>query len=148
MSDLPAPEAVTEAIRTEDLAALADALAGSPLPRSLGIAFEVVEPGRAVARLPAGPDLVNFLGFAHTGALFTLAEQAMAAAANSLGYVGLPLNCDVHFLSGARPDRDVIASARVVDTQGRIARVAVEVRQGDTEVLRLTEMVFLRHAKG
>ena len=148
MSDLPAPDTVTEAIRAEDLDALADALAASPLARSLGIAFHALEPGRAEARLPGGPDLVNFLGFAHTGALFTLAEQAMAAAANSLGYVGLPLNCDIHFLSGARPDQDLTASARVVDTQGRIARVAVSVRQGDAEILRLTEMVFLRHAKG
>lgn len=137
-------EAVEAAIRTEDLGRLRSALEDSPLARDLGIAFTEFEAGRAAARLPAGPRLRNFLGYSHTGALFALAEQVMAAAANSLGYVGLPLNCEIHFLKGADPNLDLEARARVVDTQGRIARVSVEVVQGETEVAKVTEMVFLR----
>ncbi|GAB6064544.1 PaaI family thioesterase [Deferrisoma palaeochoriense] len=138
------PEPVLEAIAAEDLDALRTALEGSPLAQALGIAYESLEPGRARARLPAGDLLPNFLGFAHTGALFALAEQVMAAAANTLGFVGLPLNCEIHFVKGADPSRDTVASAHVVDTQGRIARVVVEVKQDDLEILRVTEMVFLR----
>jgi hypothetical protein len=37
-----------------------------------------------------------------------------------------------------------VARAHVVDTQGRIARVLVELHQDDVPVSRLTEMVFLR----
>ena len=142
----PEPTAVVAAIRDENLEDLRKVLEGSPLARALGITYELLEPGRAAAAMPAGDLLPNFLGYVHTGALFTLAEQAMAAAANSLGYVGLPLNCEVHFLKGADPGAGVTARAHVVDTQGRIARIAVEVVQGDVEVLRLTEMVFLRSA--
>jgi len=138
------PEALQNAIRDEDLAGLRAALEDSPLARDLGITFIEFEPGRAAARLPAGPTLRNFLGYVHTGAVFALAEQVMAAAANSLGYVGLPLNCEIHFLKGADPEAELVARARVVDTQGRIARVSVEVLQGETEVAKLTEMVFLR----
>lgn len=141
-------EDVQEAIRSENFSTLRRALEESPLAVELGIVFSEFEPGRAVARLPAGPKLRNFLGYTHTGGLFALAEQAMAAAANSLGYVGLPLNCDVHFLKGADPGQDLEARARVVDTQGRIARVSVEVVQGATEVARITEMVFLRSGAG
>jgi len=137
-------EEVEAAIRTENLALLRSALEQSPLAQSLGIEFTELEPGRAAARLPAGPQLRNFLGYTHTGGLFALAEQVMAAAANSLGYVGLPLNCEIHFLKGADPNVDLEARARVVDTQGRIARLAVEVVQGQTEVAKVTEMVFLR----
>ncbi len=139
-------QAVQEAIREERLTDVREALEASPLARQLGIEFQEFEPGRASARLPAGPGLRNFLGYTHTGALFALAEQVMAAAANSLGYVGLPLNCEIHFLKGADPAADLTAHARVVDTQGRIARVLVEVGQGGAEVARLTEMVFLRSA--
>ncbi len=135
-----------EAIRSESLKDVRAALEASPLARELGIEFEEFHAGRASARLPAGPKLRNFLGYTHTGALFTLAEQVMAAAANSLGYVGLPLNCEIHFLKGADPSLDLTAHARVVDTQGRIARVLVEVAQDGAEVARLTEMVFLRSA--
>lgn len=140
------PLAVHDAIRREDLRLLRQALESSPLARQLGIEYTELEPGRATARLPAGPELANFLGYAHTGALFTLAEQVMAAAANSLGYVGLPLSCEIHFLKGGNPAREHVATGHVVDTQGRIARVTVEVRDGDTEVARLTETVFLRSA--
>jgi uncharacterized protein (TIGR00369 family) len=142
------PDPVREAIRAENLQTLKRSLAQSPLAAELGIDFTEFEPGQATARLPAGPKLRNFLGYTHTGALFALAEQVMAAAANSLGYVGLPLNCEVHFLKGADPDQDMEARARVVDTQGRIARVSVEVLQGGAEVARITEMVFLRTGGG
>jgi len=138
------PEAVRDAINQEDLDALRNAIETSPLARALSIQFTEFEAGHATARLPGTTLLPNFLGYTHTGALFTLAEQAMAAAANSLGYVGLPLNCDVQFLNAADPAKDVVASARVIDTQGRIARVQVELTQDDVTVAKVSEMVFLR----
>jgi len=139
------PKAVRNAIKSEDLEALRHALEASPLARALSIQFTEFEAGRATARLPGSAQLPNFLGYTHTGALFTLAEQTMAAVANSLGYVGLPLNCDLQFLTAADPGKDVIASARVIDTQGRIARVQVELKQDDQTVAEVSEMVFLRH---
>jgi acyl-coenzyme A thioesterase PaaI-like protein len=87
---------------------------------------------------------LSFLGYTHTGALFTLAKQTMAIATNSLGHIGLPLNCDDQFLNAADPTRDVIASTRVIDTQGPIARVQVELTQEDQTIAEVFEMVFLR----
>lgn len=136
---------VRNAIKKEDLEELCRAIEASPLARSLSIQFTEFEAGRAIARLPGTEQLPNFLGYTHTGALFTLAEQTMAAVANSLGHVGLPLNCDVQFLSAADPVKDVIASARVIDTQGRIARVQVKLTQDNQTVAEISEMVFLRH---
>jgi 2-dehydropantoate 2-reductase len=138
-------EAVRDAILKEDLEALRRAIEASPIARALSIQFTVFEAGRATARLPGTTQLPNFLGYTHTGALFTLAEQTMAAVANSLGHLGLPLNCDVQFLKAADPTKDVIASATVIDTQGRIARVQVDLTQDDQSVAKVTEMVFLRH---
>lgn len=145
MSDsLPGTEIVQESIRNEDLGVLRQALEQSPLARSLGIEFTDFQHGHAAARLPPSPLLTNFLGYSHTGAVFSLAEQVMAAAANSLGQVGLPLSCEIHFLKGADPAAELRADARVVDTQGRIARVIVEVAQANVPIARLTELVFLR----
>jgi 2-dehydropantoate 2-reductase len=138
------PQAVRDAIKKEDLEALRRAVEESPLARALSIQFTKFEAGRATARLPGTAQLPNFLGYTHTGALFTLAEQTMAAAANSLGHIGLPLNCDVQFLNAADPAKDVIASARVIDTQGRIARVQVELTQENQPIAEVSEMVFLR----
>jgi 2-dehydropantoate 2-reductase len=138
-------KAVRNAIKREDMEALRRAIEASPLARALSIQFTKFEAGRATARLPGTAQLPNFLGYTHTGALFTLAEQTMAAVANSLGHVGLPLNCDVQFLNAADPAKDVIASARVIDTQGRIARVQVELTQDNQTVAEVSEMVFLRN---
>jgi 2-dehydropantoate 2-reductase len=138
-------KAVRNAIKKEDLEALRRAMEASPLARALSIQFTKFEAGRATARLPGTAQLPNFLGYTHTGALFTLAEQTMAAVANSLGHVGLPLNCDVQFINAADPAKDVIASARVIDTQGRIARVQVELTQDNKTVAEVSEMVFLRN---
>ena len=139
------PDAVRRAIKSEDLEALRRSLEASPLAQSLSIRFTEFEAGRVSARLPGTAQLNNFLGYTHTGALFTLAEQAMAAAANSLGHVGLPLNCDIQFINAADPAKDVTAEARVIDTQGRIARIQVELDQLDLRVAEVSEMVFLRH---
>ena len=138
-------KAVRTAIKREDLEALRRAIEASPLARALSIQFTKFEAGYAIARLPGTAQLPNFLGYTHTGALFTLAEQTMAAAANSLGHVGLPLNCDVQFLNAADPTQDVIAAARVIDTQGRIARVQVKLTQDNQTVAEVSEMVFLRN---
>jgi 2-dehydropantoate 2-reductase len=137
-------KAVRNAIKKEDLEALRRAIEASPLARTLSIQFTEFKAGRATARLPGTMQLPNFLGYTHTGALFTLAEQTMAAVANSLGHVGLPLNCDIQFLNAADPAKDVIASARVIDMQGRIARVQVELTQDSQTVAKVSEMVFLR----
>ena len=138
------PDVVRDAIKSEDLALLRRALEAAPLAQALSIKFTEFEPGRATARLPGTAQLPNFLGYTHTGALFTLAEQTMAAVANSLGHVGLPLNCDIQYLRAADPAKDVIATARVIDTQGRIARVLVELTQEEEKLAIVTEMVFLR----
>lgn len=138
------PDVVRDAIKSEDLAALRRALEAAPLAQALSIKFTEFEPGRATALLPGTAQLPNFLGYTHTGALFTLAEQTMAAVANSLGHVGLPLNCDIQYLRAADPAKDVIATARVIDTQGRIARVLVELTQEGEKLAMVTEMVFLR----
>jgi len=136
---------VRNAIKSEDLDVLQKAMEASPLARALSIQFVEFEAGQALTRLPGTTQLPNFLGYTHTGALFTLAEQTMAAAANSLGHVGLPLNCDVQFMNAADPTKDVMASAQVIDTQGRIARVHVELTQGDQTIAEVSEMVFLRN---
>ena len=138
------PDVVRTAIKEENLEALRRAMEASPLARALSIQFLEFEAGRATARLPGATQLPNFLGYTHSGALFTLAEQTMAAAANSLGHVGLPLNCDIQFLNAGDPAKDVIAAARVLDTQGRIARVQVELTQDDQTLAEVSEMVFLR----
>ncbi|MEZ0074491.1 DUF4442 domain-containing protein [Planotetraspora sp. GP83] len=51
-----------------------------PFARLLGISFDSVGSGTAVARMPDRADLHNHVGGPHAGALFSLAESASGAA--------------------------------------------------------------------
>ena len=51
-----------------------------PFARLLGITFDSVGTGTAVARMPDREDLHNHVGGPHAGALFSLAESASGAA--------------------------------------------------------------------
>ena len=51
-----------------------------PFATHVGIELEVIEKGRAVARLPWRPEGLNHIGTQHAGALFALGEAASGAA--------------------------------------------------------------------
>ncbi len=55
-----------------------------PFARTLGVSFDSVESGTAVARLADRPDLHNHVGGPHAGVVFSLAESASGAAMLSL----------------------------------------------------------------
>ncbi|ETK31977.1 DUF4442 domain-containing protein [Microbispora sp. ATCC PTA-5024] len=55
-------------------------LGSVPFARLLGISFDSIDSGTAVARMPDREDLHNHVGGPHAGALFSLAESASGAA--------------------------------------------------------------------
>ncbi|GAB1821898.1 DUF4442 domain-containing protein [Herbidospora sp. RD11066] len=55
-----------------------------PFARTLGVSFDSVDSGTAVARLADRPDLHNHVGGPHAGVVFSLAESASGAAMLSL----------------------------------------------------------------
>ncbi|WP_093173847.1 DUF4442 domain-containing protein [Sinosporangium album] len=96
-----------------------------PFARTLGITFDRVEDGLAVARLADRPDLHNHVGGPHAGALFTLAETASGAAllsaygdAMASGATPLALTATIRYLKLAKGE--VVAEARVPGTRERL----------------------------
>ena len=64
-----------------DLQAVAQGLAAAvPYNAHLGLEYRVLEPGRAVVRLPDDDHLRNHVGSQHAGALFSVAEAASGGA--------------------------------------------------------------------
>jgi acyl-CoA thioesterase len=63
-----------------------------------GITLEHVEPGLARARMAIGPQHLNGVGIAQGGAIFTLADFAFAAAANSGDLVAVAIDVSNSFL--------------------------------------------------
>jgi len=79
--------------------------------KSLGIALEEVEPGRAVLSMQIAEDMVNGHGIGHGGYVFLLADAAFAYACNSHGPVAVAQTAQVTFLQPVRPGDRLAAEA-------------------------------------
>ena len=91
-----------------------------------------VSPGHATAKMVLQPHHLNGLGLAQGGAIFTLADYAFAAAANSHGTVAVAINVSITFMKAAAAGT-LWAEAREVSKNFKIGSYVVEVKddQGD-----------------
>jgi acyl-CoA thioesterase len=108
------------------------------------LGIEVVEAGegRARATLTAGERHANFLGLVHGGAVFSLADAALAAASNSeTGTTAVATVVTIHLLRACRPGDDLVAEAEREHRGGRLALYRIT-------VLRLPERELVAVAEG
>jgi acyl-CoA thioesterase len=94
--------------------------------RYVGIELTEAFDGRAKAVLSIREDLLNGLQMVHGGAIFTLADLAFAAAANSKGRVAVAANASVSFLKSSK-GRRLTAEAWEVSSSRTLASYTVHV---------------------
>ncbi len=108
------------------------------------LGIEVVEAGegRATATLTVGERHANFLGLVHGGAVFSLADAALAAASNSEAVTtAVATVVTIHLLRACRPGDDLVAEAEREHRGGRLALYRIT-------VLRLPERELVAVAEG
>jgi acyl-CoA thioesterase len=104
------------------------ALGACPYARLLGMEILEARPGWArVAMDTTGKE--NFLGVAHGGAIFSLADQAFAAAANRGGLLQVAVSVHIHYLAPAKGRLEAVA--RLVAETDRTSHILVEVKSGE-----------------
>lgn len=86
-------------------------LAKDRFAANAGVRLIEVRFGFARAVMPIGPDQLNAAGSAQGGAIFTLADLAFAAAANSHGTLAVTVDASISFVRGASSG-ELIAEAR------------------------------------
>lgn len=76
--------------------------------------IELIETGKGYgkAQLVIGPQHLNAANTTQGGAIFTLADLALAAAANSHGALALSLTSNITFLRSSGPGDTLTAEAR------------------------------------
>jgi len=99
----------------------------------VGIELESVTPGRAKVHCEVQDRHLNGVKCVHGGMLFTLADMAFAAAANSHGRLAVALNASISFVKPAR-GKTISAEAKEVSRSGRHAVYEVRITDetGDT----------------
>ncbi len=111
----------------------ADALwATDRASQAMGIAIESVGPGRAIVAMTVGADMIGPDGVCSRGAIFLLADTAMAFASNTHGQRAVAQYCDIVFDKPVGVGEELVADARerhLSDRKG-IYDVRVQTRDG------------------
>jgi acyl-CoA thioesterase len=122
-------------------------LAQDAFASGTGITLEHVEPGQARARLVIGPQHLNGVGIAQGGAIFTLADFAFAAAANSTGSVAVAIDVSISFLK-AVTGGVLTAEAREEAASGRISTSVVRVTDQEGTLVAIFKGTAFRRKDG
>ena len=94
--------------------------------RLAGIELASLAPGCATARMPLNPSHLNGVGSVQGGAIFTLADFAFAAAANSHGTVAVAINVSITFVKAVSKGT-LTAEAREVALNPKLGSYTVHV---------------------
>jgi acyl-CoA thioesterase len=111
-----------------------------------GIELLEMAPGRARASMAVRPFHFNSAKTVHGGAIFTLADFAFAAAANSHGRLSLGINTSISFVKAATAGT-LYAEARELSRNSKLATYAVEVTDDSGELIAVFQGVVYRKDK-
>ena len=109
---------------------LSEFLLNDRFARRAGAEILTLEPGYAKVRMKVTPEHLNAAGVCQGGALFTLADLAFAAVANSYTQITLSLSAHITFLK-AVSEGWILAEAREVYHHNRIPYIEVHITQED-----------------
>lgn len=99
-----------------------------------GMSIVEVREGYAQAEVDLRPYHMNGAGTVHGGALFTLADLALAAASNSRGQLCLSINSSISIFKGAQTGK-LIAEACEVSNTPKLASYEVAIRNESGQLL-------------
>jgi acyl-CoA thioesterase len=126
--------------------AIHQCMANDKFAAHCGIELVSVAPGSARAKMPVQQHHWNGLGIAQGGAIFTLADFAFAAAANSYGTVAVAINVSISFLK-ATTQGTLWAEAREISKSHRIGSYTVEIKNDQGEAVALFQGMVYRKSE-
>lgn len=98
-----------------------EVVGGDPFALHLGVCVEEARDSYARTSLRIKAEHCNSAARSHGGVLFSLADQALAVAANSRGYLGLALEIKINYFAAAREGETIYAEATPIDIRKRIS---------------------------
>lgn len=102
--------------------------ADDPFARELGIELDELRPGYARASMRLSARHLNFNGFIHGGAIFTLLDQAFAAASNSHNESAVAISLSVQFVNAPEAQGVLVAEAREVEKSRKLGLYEMTVK--------------------
>jgi acyl-CoA thioesterase len=101
--------------------------------RHCGIELVDVSPGKARAEMEIKSEHLNGVNTVHGGAIFTLADFAFAAAANSYGQVTVAINANITYINALTHGR-IVAEAREISRNPKLSTYTIDILNEEGEV--------------
>jgi acyl-CoA thioesterase len=102
-----------------------------------------ITPGAAKVKLKITPAHLNGLGRVQGGAIFSLADLALAAA-NSHGYVAVSINASISYFKTASLGMTLLAEAKVESVNPKLGTYTVRVTDQDGQLIALMQSTVYR----
>jgi acyl-CoA thioesterase len=110
-------------------------------PQKLGIKLEKIRAGYALVSMEVKPDMHNFNGVTHGGALFTLGDTAFGLASNTRG-TALAMHISVNYVKATVSGDRLTAEAEEEHLTNSTGVYRITVSRGDETVALLRGTVF------
>lgn len=101
----------------------------------LGAKLLDIRPGWAKVGLKLSEDHINFLGMVHGGVIFSLADVAFGAAANSFGTRAMALTVGIDFLAAAELDDELTAEVELMTRAGKMGYYRMVVMDSSDNII-------------
>ena len=115
-----------------------------PFAQRFGIKLLELDEGYSKVEMKLTPDMENFLGTAHGGALFALMDEAFETASNSHGTVALALNMNITYISSPPLKSRLIAEAREFSRTQRTAAYDIKLFDDRNNLIASCEALVYR----
>ncbi len=117
---------------------------GEPFAQKFGIKILELDEGYSKVGMTFTPDMENFLGTAHGGALFALIDGAFETASNSHGTVAVALNMNITFIASPPPGSRLFAEAREISRTQRTAVYDIKLLDDQNSLIASCEALVYR----
>jgi len=115
-----------------------------PFAQKFGIKLLNLDKGYSKLEMTFTPDMENFLGMAHGGALFALIDEAFETASNSHGTVAVALNMNITFIAPPPRMSRLTAEAREFSRTQRTAVYDIKVFDDQNNLIASCEALVYR----
>ena len=115
-----------------------------PFTKKFGLKLLDLDEGYSKVEMSFTPDMENFLGLAHGGALFALIDEAFETASNSHGTIAVALNMNITFVSSPSPGNKLIAEARELSRTKRTASYDIRVLDAGNNLIAFCQALVYR----
>lgn len=113
----------------------------------LGIERVLIEKGHVILKMKVTKDMLNGFGIAHGGITYSLADSALAFAANGRGVQSVSIETSINHIQPTKEGDTLIAEAKELNVTNKTGLFDVKVKNQDGELVALFKGMVYRTGK-